>query len=69
MTFGSALEAEITHRGWTQREAAEVIGIPQSRLNDILLGKRDAGWGTGIKIIRRFPVLLAWFITEIFRSD
>ena len=35
------LRDTIKHRGWTQQEAAEKLGIGQSRVSDLMRGKWD----------------------------
>lgn len=37
---GETLRDELEERGWTQAEFAEILGRPQSRINEILNGKR-----------------------------
>jgi len=35
------LRATIADRGWTQQQAADQLGIGQSRVSDLVRGKRD----------------------------
>ena len=35
------LRETITERGWTQMQAAEILGIGQSRVSDLVRGKWD----------------------------
>ena len=37
----SAIAHHIVERGWTQTEAAEVLGVSQPRVSDLMNGKLD----------------------------
>lgn len=39
--IAKAISKEITDRGWTQTEAAEVLGVSQPRISDLARGKVD----------------------------
>lgn len=47
--LAQALRLYIESRGWTQKQAAEMAGLPPSTLNQYLSGARVPGWAQVVR--------------------
>jgi transcriptional regulator with XRE-family HTH domain len=69
MTFAEMLNAEMEKEGFTQPTAARASRIAQQRISDYCAGRVQPGMVHFIKLVRVFPRLLSWLISEAFPSE
>lgn len=71
MTHGrEQLKDWMTRRAVNQREAADLIGMNEVHLSQIMTGQRVPGLSTAVKIEQHTGISIeSWLLTEVSESD
>ena len=68
-TVAANVRREMNVRGWTQVDLAERSGVPQSRISELLSGKRDQKLGRLEQIANAFGITISALVMPVSEKN